>query len=416
MIGTEIRVGLFLAIKQITRSTWWTTSLIIFVMVLTFLNLVVVSGILVGLIQGAVEQERLQFTSDVIVSSLDDKRFIENSPNVLRFIETQPLVLAYSPRVKEPAVLEANYKTRRESDTPNTAASRVVGIDPIAEHQVTGIANYVIEGEFLTPGDFDQVVVGHYLLSQYLTIESPNFQSLDNVSVGSDIRIRIGDVVREVTVKGIIRSKVNELSQAVFMDQTQLRNIIGRPDGNVNEIAIKLREGADPAYVRDIMLLHGIGEVAKVQTFEDAQPQFLKDIIGTFTMLGAAFSSLGLVVAVITVFIVIFINALTRRKYIGILKGIGISGRAIEFSYVFQSIFYAVTGSVIGLLIVFGFLVPYFANNPIDFPFSDGILVAPFSETALRVLLLVVSTIIAGFVPAWMIVRKNTLDSILGRN
>lgn len=175
-------------------------------------------------------------------------------------------------------------------------------------------------------------------------------------------------------------------------------------------------EGADPVAVRDALRLRGVGEVAKVQTYEDAQPKFLKDIITTFNMLGAAFSSIGLVVASITIFIVVFINALTRRKFIGILKGIGIHGRAIEVSYVFQSIFYALVGSGFGLLLVYGFLVPFVAAHPIDFPFSDGILVAPPGETMGRVALLVVSTIVAGYIPAWMIIRKNTLDSILGRN
>jgi putative ABC transport system permease protein len=163
-------------------------------------------------------------------------------------------------------------------------------------------------------------------------------------------------------------------------------------------------------------LRSGVGQYARVQTYIDAQPQFLRDMIQTFSMLGAAFSSIGLVVASITIFIVIFINAITRRKFIGILKGIGIHGQVIEFSYVFQSIFYAILGSALGLLIVYGVLVPYFANNPINFPFSDGILVAPLDETLFRIALLVVSTLIAGYIPAWMIVRKNTLDSILGRN
>ncbi|MBI2053687.1 MAG: FtsX-like permease family protein [Candidatus Sungbacteria bacterium] len=133
-------------------------------------------------------------------------------------------------------------------------------------------------------------------------------------------------------------------------------------------------------------------------------------------MLGAAFSSIGLVVASITIFIVVFINAITRRKYIGIMKGIGIDGSAIRMSYVFQSVFYALFGSAIGLLIVYALLVPLIARHPIDFPFSDGILVAPLDQTLLRVGLLVFSTIVAGYIPAWMIIRKNTLDSILGRN
>jgi ABC-type antimicrobial peptide transport system permease subunit len=36
--------------------------------------------------------------------------------------------------------------------------------------------------------------------------------------------------------------------------------------------------------------------------------------------------------------------------------------------------------------------------------------------TMIKVLILVVTTFIAGYIPARMIVRRNTLDSILGRN
>ena len=281
---------------------------------------------------------------------------------------------------------------------------------------MTGIADDIVEGSFLSPGDYDQVVLGHYLLKQYIPIETPSFSTLENVGIGTKIRIKVGDVVREVTVKGILRSKVDEIALRAFMVDSQFRSMIGRTDGNVTEIAIKLKPDTDPIAVREALELSGAGTYAKIQTYEDAQPQFLKDIIATFNMLGNVFSSLGLIVASITIFIVVFINAITRRKYIGILKGIGIRGRAIEISYVFQSIFYALIGSGVGLALVYGFLVPFFAANPIDFPFSDGILVAPLDATFPRVGLLVFSTLIAGYIPAWMIIRKNTLDSILGRN
>jgi len=62
------------------------------------------------------------------------------------------------------------------------------------------------------------------------------------------------------------------------------------------------------------------------------------------------------------------------------------------------------------------FLQPAIAAHPIDFPFSDGILVAPIGGTMLRIGLLMLTTLVAGFIPARMVVRKNTLNSILGRN
>lgn len=410
------RIGFFLALRQLGRASIWTNVLIVFVMVLTFLNLVVVSGILVGLIQGSVEDTREQFTADVVISTLPDKKYIENSQNILAILDTIPEIQAYTARYSEGATLEANYRTRRDKDKPDIAGTDLIGVDPRKEDLVTGLSSLVVEGSYLTPYDFDQILIGTYLLSQYNPVEAPGFESLENTGVGSKIRLQVGEVTREVTVKGIIDTKVDEVSRRVYMVDTQVRSFIGRTDGNVDQISIRLREGVDPAVVRDAALRNGVGTYAKVQTFEDALPQFLKDIVATFGLLGSVFSSVGLIVSSITIFIVIFINALTRRKFIGILKGIGVNGQAIELSYVFQSIFYAVIGSAIGLALLYGILVPLIAANPIDFPFSDGILVAPLGETFFRIGLLVFATLIAGYIPARMIVRKNTLNSILGRN
>jgi ABC-type lipoprotein release transport system permease subunit len=416
MFSLNIRIGFFLAVRALRRASLWTTGLIIFVMVLTFLNLVVVSGILVGLLQGSIDQVRTQYTSDVMVSTLSDKSYIENSFNALTLVRTLPQVEAVSARYRESGTLEANYQTRKASDKANIAPAQIIGINPAEEDAVSGIGAHIIEGSYLEPDDYDQIVLGDYLLKQYVPVESPGIATLENVGIGSKIRISVDGVVRDVTVKGILKSKVQEIAMRAFMVDSQLRSMIGRTDGNVDEIAIKLKKSADPAVVRDTLLRAGIAEHAKVQTYQEAQPKFLKDIIATFGMLGNAFSSIGLVVASVTIFIVVFINAITRRKYIGILKGIGIHGRAIEYAYIFQSIFYALCGSAVGLGIVYGILVPAIAAHPINFPFSDGILVAPLGETFTRVGLLVVSTVVAGFIPARMIIRKNTLDSILGRN
>jgi len=412
----NFRIGFFLAVRQLRRSSVWTNSLIIFVMVLTFLNLVVVSGILVGLIQGSIEALRDQYTSDVVVSNLKTKSYIEFSPDIIQIIQKIPQVQNITARYIEGVSLEANYKTKTDDrEKPNTAGSEIVGIDPIAENAVTGLSRWIIEGSFLEPGDYDQILIGSNLLKKYVPVDNPGFSALYDVEPGSKIRIKVNGIEREVTVKGILKSKVQEVSLRVYIIDSQLRSMIGRNDFNVDEISIKLTTGTDPLVVRDALRREGVTRYAKVQTYVDAQPKFIKDIRDTFALLGNMISSIGLVVASITIFIVIFINALTRRKFIGILKGIGISGHAIEISYVMQSIFYAFIGSAIGFVILYGFLQPFIARHPIDFPFSDGILVAPLSGTLLRISLLVVATVIAGYIPARMIVRKNTLDSILGR-
>jgi ABC-type antimicrobial peptide transport system permease subunit len=134
-----------------------------------------------------------------------------------------------------------------------------------------------------------------------------------------------------------------------------------------------------------------------------------------FSILGNVIGGVGIVVAIITIYIVIYINAITRRKYIGIMKGIGISPAVIELSYIFQSIFYGVIGSLLGAVVVYFVLIPLFIAYPIDFPFSDGIMVAPYKDTLIKFFVLIFFTVMAGYIPARSIVKQNTLNAILGR-
>src|SRR3989344_4451660 len=108
----NFRVGWYLATRQIRRASRWTTGLIVFVMVLTFLNLVAVTGILVGLIEGISNSYRLQYTGDIIVLPLPDKAYIEDSPGVISFLKSLPQVTQLSARYVTGGQVEANYLTR----------------------------------------------------------------------------------------------------------------------------------------------------------------------------------------------------------------------------------------------------------------------------------------------------------------
>jgi len=413
---TALKVGWFLAIRQLKRSSYATTGLIIFVMMLTFLNLVVVRGVLVGLIQGSEEVYKTAYAGDIIISVLPKKSYIEDSPTVIEQIKNLPWIKSYSARYIIGGKVEAGYKERvRVTDAPNSAGGSITGINPINEENTTGVASKIIEGRFLTSSDTDSIVLGADLLKKYVPVESPGFSLLENVEVGDKVRITVNGNIKEMTIIGIIRSKAGEVDSRVFMLDTTLRSFIGRTDYNVDEIAIALKPGVDSIMVKNTLKAGRAGEVARVQTAEEALPKFLLDIKATFALLGNVVGSIGLVVASITIFIVIFVNAITRRKFIGILKGIGINAVAIEFAYVLQSVFYASIGIAAGLAVLYGVLVPYVDANPIKFPFSDGILVAELGSTLFRAGMLMIATLIAGYIPARIVVKQNTLDAILGR-
>ncbi len=412
----DATVGLFLAKRDLKRANPWTTTLIVFVMLLTFLNLVVVSGILVGLIEGSVSADKRYSSGDILISPFLNKAYIEHTPETVAIAKTLPGYVASAVRYTGSARVESNYRTTIKPDElRDGAGGTLLGIDPTAEHAFSGIDKFVVEGSFIEPGDSDSIVIGKNLLYKYTPIEAPGFQTLKDVSIGSRILISIGDVKKEYYLKGIMSSKVDNFDTSVIMLDSEARKLIGRSDYNANQIAIQLVPGSDPTVAKAQLLASGVGEWGRVQTHDEALPKFLKDIQATFGILGNAISSIGLVVAAITIFIVIFVNAITRRRYIGILKGIGITPRAIAVSYMVQSIFYALAGSLIGMVVVFALLKPLFVAHPIDFPFSDGILVATVPGTFIRMFILLIATVVAGYIPARIVIKQNTLSAILGR-
>lgn len=412
----SLRIGLLLGLRQIQRASIWTTTLIIFVMMLTFLNLIAVSGILVGLIEGAEKAVRESALGDIVITELDAENNILETESFIREIEAYPEIDTYSVRFSGAATLEANYKERRNlQNERDVAAVRVTGIDPVKEDEMTGLESLVIDGEYLNPDEEGFILIGVYYIEEYAQQFGDVFESVANVHPGDTVRLTIGDISKEFTVKGIVQSKVDEVNLTTYIPEREFRRLFNRLDRNADQIVIRTNNPGDNAEIVASMKASGLDKHAKILTFEENLPKFLIDIKNTFNVLGTFIGSIGIVVASITIFIIIFINALSRRRHIGILKGIGIEREVIEIAYVAQAAFYALTGSILGALLTYGVLVPYFDKNPIQFPFSDGILSADPELTFYKFVILFVITLIAGFVPAWMIAKENTLNAILGR-
>lgn len=412
---TRLLVGSFIALRQVQRSNIWVNILIVFVMMVTFLNLIVVNGILIGLVQGSEEAFHKTFSGDVMISDLKRRPHIDNTTEIISFINRSPLVKDFIVRYIQLGTIEEYEQDRKPGDLQIMSGGSFEGIDPGKVDRVFGLSTMLVEGEYLKSDDQDSIMLGANLLEKYMPISSPSFRPLRTVVPGSKVRVHIGSVSAEMKVVGIIRTKNSELDQHIYINAERLRQMTGRNEYEANQIAVVLKDGVAPEKFRDMLIAQGFERYADIRVWQDTFPQFLDQIKKTFAVLGGIIGSVGIMVSAITIFIVIFVNVVTRRKFIGILKGIGISPEVIETAYVIQSVFYAMCGSVLALIVVFGILKPYINAHPINFPFSDGILVATFWGTSIRVVVVFIATILAGYIPARLIVRKNTLDSILGR-
>lgn len=412
----SLRVGFFLALKQLKRTSLWTTGLIIIIMLFTFLNLIVINGIFMGIVEGSSQDYKEHYSGDIFISKTESRSFIKDGEDVVNSVKRLDGVENLSVRYLAAGSILANYtKQVRPPEKPDSVGVQLTGIDPEDEDGVTNLSELIVEGEYLREGDRNYLLLGSNLLEQY-SAGIPGIDTLEGIGVGSKVKVNINGGSQEFRIKGIIESKVGELSRRAYVIDSYLRQIVDRKNNDADEIAVKITKSNEAEEVKSKILQSRFDEEnVLVQTSEESQGEFIKDISNTMNILSSIIGLIGLAVSSITVFIIVFINAISRERYIGILKGIGICGSAIQISYIFQSLFYAFFGTILGLVLLFGLIKPYLDANPIDFPFSDGILVVPFDMVAVRIILLFVVTMIAGYIPASLVIKRNTLDSILGK-
>lgn len=436
-----ISLGFFLAIRQVTRGSRYATGLIVFIMMLTFLNLVATSGFLVGIIEGASRGFKEQWTGDLMITNRNEKTYIEHTSDIVSVVSSFPQIQSYTTRIVTGAKIEANWWEKRKEEDANTVSNQIAGIDPIIEEATTHLSKAVVEGEWLQPGDSRGIVIGSGYLAKYSRV-ADLVSLLRDVKPGDTVRVTIsskksvaggsprpednlptnedtstaGSVTQDFIVRGIINSKVAFVSNRAYILDSELKKMLGKSDSDVSEISIVLKPGTDPYTVKTPLMNNGFGDYAKINTAEEGSPEFLVNIKLFFTIIGNILGSVSVVVALITIFIIIYINALTRRRQIGIMKGIGVTEFAIEFSYICQALFYVIFGAVIALIIIFLILKPIIDAHPIDTPFATIVLVAEPMSVVFKFVLVFVVSIFAGYLPARVIVKKNTLNAILGRN
>lgn len=435
-----LSLGFFLAVRQVTRTSKWATGLIVFIMMLTFLNLVATSGFLVGIIEGSSRAFKEQWTGDLMIVNRNEKQYIERTTDIESVLSSFPQIKSYTKRITAGAKIEANWSEKRKEEDANIVSNQIAGIDPEQEDRTTNLSKEVVEGEWLQAGDARGIVIGSGYLKEYSRV-ADLVALLHDVHPGTIVRVTVsgkktstgspvpednmtakpdtttvGSVTQDFIVRGIINSKVQFVASRAYILDSELKKMLGKSDGDVSEIAIVMNPGVDPYLVKTPLMANGFGDYSKINTADEGAPEFLVNIKLFFTIIGNILGSVSVVVALITIFIIIYINALTRRRQIGIMKGIGVTEFAIEFSYICQAMFYVLIGSGVALFIIFVILKPIIDAHPIDTPFAAIVLVAEPASVAFKFMLVMIVSVFAGYLPARLIVKKNTLNAILGRN
>ncbi len=84
----EIKIGFFLAARQIKSANLWVNVLIIFIMTVTFLNLVFISGLLEGLVEGASKDSRNHYSGEIIITPEGERNNIISTSRITEGLDS----------------------------------------------------------------------------------------------------------------------------------------------------------------------------------------------------------------------------------------------------------------------------------------------------------------------------------------
>ena len=402
----NIKTSFFLAYTAIKRGNKGTLAMTILIMTLAYVNLVFISSVFGGIVE-AINQESIdnQYSNIVIEPAIDEK-YIYNKEGI-ELIKTIPGVIGSSAHYVDSPVTK--YDAQKDGKDIKSGRWVLKSVNIADEKKVTNIYDSIISGSFLEELDRDEIVVGK-------EVAGGHGGDLDHlslgVSVGDEIEVHYSnDITRSYTVKGIISTKSTQVNQMLFVTTKEMESVLGVSDW-ASEILVKTKDvGNEDEYINKIRQL-GL-EDEDIKKWSDLMG-FTSGASSSFAMISIILGVIGTIVAGVTIFIIIFVSVVNKRRQIGILKAIGMKDNTIILFFVLQALFYGVIGIILGMLFILLIMRPYFISNPLDFPVGWVSLKVTFDIIRISNISLIAAALIGGFFPAYRGAKENILDAIRG--
>ncbi|MBN1690102.1 MAG: ABC transporter permease [Dehalococcoidia bacterium] len=412
-IWDDFQAALFLFYKYVTRGNKGTVVLTVLVATLAFIQINLISGILSGAVGLIYDQTKNNYVGNIVIQPGKDQwgnkeAYITQVDLLKRKINAIPGIIGCSSRYTTGSVIE--YDPDKTGKDIRTISWPVKSINPDDEKRISELHNYMLAGQYLDESDRDQIILGREVSGGYGA--SLEVQSLKGVNIGDEVTVFYHNgVTRKYTVKGIYATVFPLADMTVFVTQKEMESVLALRD-RASEIIIRTDEAYPEAYYIQELRRAGV-ELQDIRPWQDFIGLVL-GIVQSFDIIKKIILFIGLIVAGVTIFIVIFIAVTSRRKQIGIMKAIGMKEGIIVTSYIMLALFYAVTGIVVGIAAIEFVATPYFIAHPFNFPMGKVSLLIVRSEFVTSIVSMIVVSIIAGFIPSWRVSRENIIKAIWG--
>lgn len=203
-----------------------------------------------------------------------------------------------------------------------------------------------------------------------------------------------GGTTVEVQIIGIIDSKVSSLI-GLFAQQETIDQVL--PNPQLTSYFIRV---ADPAQATEVarsieqrMLINGVQAVSITDELEDFQSQ-----ARSFLYIFQGFMGLGLIVGLAAIGVIAFRAVVERRQQIGVLRAIGFQSRAVSLSFMVETAFIVLLGSLAGTILGLLLARNLFAGD--DFIEGGVQLVVPWTQLIVILVLTFIAALLMTLIPA----------------
>lgn len=396
-------MSLFLAGRSVIRSNYGVAVTTILMMLLIYVSLL----FLPSLIQGAVNRVNAQLvdtvTSDIVITPASKAASIDDAGSYLAKIR-QTAGVAQATGV---------YRVGTQvSYGDNSGSWTVDAIDPATYGQVFTTPSNISEGRALKSSDTSQVLLGIGIAGAGQTSLRGYRASLQTVHAGDKVTVSLATgQTSTFTVAGIYDNQFPLSDDDAYVTMAEAQKLVPGSSGHATTIYVKTDSGADVNKV--VNRLTPLRSGMKFNTAADLGAT-VQDQVATFTLISDILKIISLAMAAITIFIITYIDLVSKRRQIGIERAIGIRSSPIVLSYVAKACGYAVVGIGVGFLLFRYAVTPAVSQHPFHFPNGPVTLATTWGETVRDLVVLVIVAIFAALVPAVRSVQIKILDAIWG--
>ena len=404
----NFKTAFFIAYKSITQGRKSTLALMVLILSLSFFNMMFVPGVFSGLLNAILAVEINTATSHIIVSPQQNplpKEFISNQGQLQANIQTIPGVIASTRTYLTAGSISYD---KNKDGVYKTVSASVIGIDPTQSQKVLSLPHYLVAGQFLSDSDTDQIIISEGIAGGY---NLPEPTDLGGARVGDKVNVVYGNgIMRTYTVKGITNITFGPALSNTYVTTKEAESVLSASN-EASQILVKVSNPNDLNYYKS--RIQSMAPNLHVQTYNDLLSA-IQSILQAFTLIALIVSAISIAVAAVTIFVMIYVNAVSKRRQIGILKAIGIKERVIIYSYILQSLFYVFCGLIAGLILVFAICSPFIQAHPIKLPFVGATLAFSVTEVGIAIGAFLVAGFLAGLVPSRIVAREEILKAIWG--